>query len=87
VTRDGVVMAGQAGASGHLHLGDGARVAAASAVFKSVPAGVQVAGTPAVEAGKWRRRQVLIARLDEIHRRLKALERRLGAAAQEGDQR
>jgi UDP-3-O-[3-hydroxymyristoyl] glucosamine N-acyltransferase len=81
---DGVVMAGRAGASGHLEIGDGARVAAASVALKSVPAGVQVAGWPAVEAGKWRRQQALLGRLDEIYRRLKALERRLGAAAEEG---
>jgi UDP-3-O-[3-hydroxymyristoyl] glucosamine N-acyltransferase len=84
---DGVVMAGRAGASGHLEIGAGARIAAASVALKSVPAGSQVAGWPAIEAGKWRRQQALLARLDEIYRRLRALERRLGTVEEEGHER
>lgn len=74
---DRVVMAGQSGAAGHLELGDGARVAAKSAVFKSVEAGRTVAGIPAIEASRWRRVQAVTAKLDEMRRRLRALERRL----------
>jgi UDP-3-O-[3-hydroxymyristoyl] glucosamine N-acyltransferase len=75
---DYVVVAGQAGIAGHLRLGKGARVAAKSAVFKDVPAGAQVAGIPAADAGKWRRQQALLQRLEELQRRVRALERRLG---------
>ncbi len=75
---DGVVMAGQSGAAGHLEIGDGVRVAAKSAVFKSVPAGRQVAGIPAVEAAAWRRRQALLTRLADFERRLRAVEARFG---------
>ena len=76
---DGVVLAGQSGVAGHIELGDGARVAAKSAAFASVPAGVQVAGIPAEEAGAWRRQVVMLKRLVELGRRLRRLERRLGA--------
>ncbi|HYG63032.1 MAG TPA: UDP-3-O-(3-hydroxymyristoyl)glucosamine N-acyltransferase [Thermoanaerobaculia bacterium] len=74
---DGVVMAGQAGAAGHIHLGDRAQVAAKSAALATVPAGTTVAGIPAVEMRKWRRQAVLVSRLEEMSRRLRALERRL----------
>jgi UDP-3-O-[3-hydroxymyristoyl] glucosamine N-acyltransferase len=79
----GVVLAGQAGVSGHIEVGSGAQVAAKSAVLASVEPGAQVAGIPAVELRKWRRQAALLARLEEMSRRLKALERKLGATQQE----
>ncbi|HYU31686.1 MAG TPA: UDP-3-O-(3-hydroxymyristoyl)glucosamine N-acyltransferase, partial [Thermoanaerobaculia bacterium] len=79
---DWVVLAGQAGVSGHIHLGDGAQVAAKSAALTSVESGVQVAGIPAVELKRWRRQTVLVARLEEMSRRLRALERKLEAAGE-----
>lgn len=74
-----VVLAGQSGVSGHIKLGDGVQVAAKSAALSSVDPGKQVAGIPAVELRKWRRQAVLIARLEEMSRRVRALEKRLGA--------
>jgi UDP-3-O-[3-hydroxymyristoyl] glucosamine N-acyltransferase len=75
---DGVVLAGQAGVAGHIQLGDRVQVAAKSAALASVVAGTAVAGIPAVELRKWRRQTVLISRLEEMNRRLRALERLLG---------
>lgn len=72
---DGVVLAGQAGVAGHLSVGDGVRVAAKSAVYESVGAGETVAGIPAVPIGSWRRQQALTRRLQELWRRLRAVER------------
>jgi UDP-3-O-[3-hydroxymyristoyl] glucosamine N-acyltransferase len=80
VLGDYVVIGGQSGASGHLTLGDGVRVAAKSAVFKDAAAGEQLAGIPAVAAGRWRRQQATLGRLDELRRRVAALEKRLGGA-------
>lgn len=71
-----VVLAGQAGVSGHIKLGDGAQVAAKSAALTSVEPGTQVAGIPAVELRKWRRQSVMIARLEEMSRRIRSLEKR-----------
>lgn len=82
----GVVLAGQVGVAGHLTVGDGVQVAAKSAVFESIDAGARVAGVPAVDMGRWRRQVVLLAQLETMSRRLKALERRLagsGAAREE----
>jgi UDP-3-O-[3-hydroxymyristoyl] glucosamine N-acyltransferase len=75
---DYVVLAGQSGVSGHIKLGDGVQVAAKSAALSSVEPGTKVAGIPAVELRKWRRQAVLIARLEEMSRRVRALEKRLG---------
>lgn len=82
---DYVVLAGQAGVSGHIKLGAGVQVAAKSAALTSVEPRTQVAGIPAVELRKWRRQTVLVARLEEMSRRLKALERRLGVATESKD--
>ena len=76
---DGVVLAGQAGVGGHIELGDRVKVGAASAAVKPVSAGTVVSATvPAMEIGRWRRLVALIGRLDEIYRRLRALEDRAG---------
>ncbi|HEX4495895.1 MAG TPA: UDP-3-O-(3-hydroxymyristoyl)glucosamine N-acyltransferase [Thermoanaerobaculia bacterium] len=73
-----VVLAGQSGVAGHIELGDGAQVAAKSAALSSVEPRTAVAGIPAVEMRKWRRQAVLLSRLDEIVRRLRAVEKRMG---------
>jgi UDP-3-O-[3-hydroxymyristoyl] glucosamine N-acyltransferase len=83
---DGVVLAGQAGVAGHIQLGDRVQVAAKSAALASVEKGTAVAGIPAVEMRKWRRQTVLISRLEEMSRRLRALERRLGQSGETGDE-
>ena len=83
---DGVVMGGQSGCSGHLEIGAGVKVAGKTAVFAAVPAGQTVAGTPAIEIGAWRRQQALLKRLQELFRRLRRLEERVGGATkEEGD--
>jgi UDP-3-O-[3-hydroxymyristoyl] glucosamine N-acyltransferase len=75
---DGVVLGGQAGVSGHLDVGDGVQVAGKSAVFESVPAGATVGGVPAGDLGRWKRLVVLQGRLEELFRRVRALERKEG---------
>lgn len=70
----GVVMGGQSGSADHLELGDGVQVAAASAVLQDVEAGQKVGGVPATPLGHWRRVSLLVARLPELFRRLRALE-------------
>ena len=76
---DYVVLAGQAGVSGHIELGKGAQVAAKSAALGPVPAGGKVAGIPAVDLRRWKRQIVMVNRLEEMSRRLRALERKVGA--------
>jgi UDP-3-O-[3-hydroxymyristoyl] glucosamine N-acyltransferase len=80
-----VVLAGQSGVAGHIELGDRVQVAAKSAALTSVEAGKVVAGIPAVEIRKWRRQAALISRLEQMSRRLRALERKLGETAEDGE--
>jgi len=55
VLEDYVLVGGQAGIAGHLRIGRGARIGAQSGVGKSVPAGTEVLGSPAVDAREFRR--------------------------------
>jgi UDP-3-O-[3-hydroxymyristoyl] glucosamine N-acyltransferase len=72
----GVIFAGQSGAAGHLSIGEGARVGAKSAVLQDLPPGAFVIGSPAIEAGRWRRAVAVFGRLPELRRRLLRLEGR-----------
>jgi UDP-3-O-[3-hydroxymyristoyl] glucosamine N-acyltransferase len=83
---DGVVLAGQSGVAGHIELGNGAQVAAKSAVLQSVPAGAKVAGIPAMPLGEWRRQSALLARLAELFRRVRRLERPAAAATRDEEE-
>jgi UDP-3-O-[3-hydroxymyristoyl] glucosamine N-acyltransferase len=77
----GVVLGGQVGVGNHLDLGDGVQVAGKSAVFSDAAPGSRLGGIPAIDLGKWRRQSALLARLGQMARRLRAIERRLGIAA------
>ncbi|MFP4212489.1 MAG: UDP-3-O-(3-hydroxymyristoyl)glucosamine N-acyltransferase [Desulfohalobiaceae bacterium] len=72
-----VVLAGQVGVGGHLSVGDGCRVGAKSGVNKSLPAGSEVSGYPAMEHSKFLRLAVLKSRLPEMHAKIKKLESEL----------
>ena len=82
VLEDDVIMAGQSGSTGHIHLGRGARVGAKSAVTKDVPSGEHVAGIPAVDLAEWRETVVLGRRLPDIRRDVADLDVRLAALEQ-----
>jgi UDP-3-O-[3-hydroxymyristoyl] glucosamine N-acyltransferase len=79
VLDDDVMMAGQSGAAGHLHLGKRVRVNAKSAVTKDVADGAHVAGVPAGDVDAWRESVVLVRRLPELRRAVVDLEARLAA--------
>ncbi len=80
-----VVMGGQAGAAGHLSLGDGAQVTAKTAVMKDVPPGALVSGIPARPRGDWARSQAAVARLGKMRQQLKEMERRLKELEKDDD--
>ncbi|HVT59754.1 MAG TPA: UDP-3-O-(3-hydroxymyristoyl)glucosamine N-acyltransferase [Thermoanaerobaculia bacterium] len=75
---DGVVLGGQAATLGHLEVGDGVQGAARVAIMESIPARARIAGHPAIELPRYLRQTVLISRLEEMSRRIKELEKRLG---------
>jgi len=70
------IIAGQIGTNQHITIGDGAIITARTGVTKSVPPGRLMGGMmPAMDYQKWRRAQVLFARLPELFERLKKLEK------------
>jgi UDP-3-O-[3-hydroxymyristoyl] glucosamine N-acyltransferase len=73
---DGVVLGARVGAVDHVEIGDRVQAAAGTDVFESLPAGAVVGGSPAHPVGRWRRQMVLLWKLEEMFRRLRALERR-----------
>ena len=76
---DGVMMGGQVGIAGHVRIGDGAQLGARSAVMKSVPEGTLVSGDPARPFRETRRAQAELARIGSLRSRVDELERRLRA--------
>jgi len=60
---DFVVLAGQAGVAGHLNIGTGAKIAAQSGVMKSVPAGAEMMGYPAMPIKQFFKQVAKLARL------------------------
>jgi UDP-3-O-[3-hydroxymyristoyl] glucosamine N-acyltransferase len=82
---DGAVLGGQVGVAGHLTIGERTQVAGQSLVMDSTEPGSVIAGTPTMAIGSWRRQQVLLRRLGEIWRRLRALELRSAVEAEPMD--
>ena len=74
----GVVFMAQAGAAGHLTVGDGAFVGARAGLHKDVASGARVFGAPALEERAWHRAMAALARLPDLMRRFRAVERQLG---------
>jgi len=60
---DYVVIGGQTGLAGHLNIGSGVRIAAKSGVHSNIPAGLEMAGIPAVPVREWRRQIARMVRM------------------------
>ena len=73
----GVVLGGQAGITGHLTIGDGAKIAAQSGVMEDVEPGAVLLGSPARPRGDAMRIHVSMARLPELVRKVRDLEKQL----------
>ena len=67
---------------GHLEIGDGVRVGAQAGVTKSIPAGQEVLGSPAVAYREFVRITGLINRLPDLRKRVMELEKRLAELEQ-----
>jgi UDP-3-O-[3-hydroxymyristoyl] glucosamine N-acyltransferase len=79
---DRVTLGGQVGVAGHIVVGRGAIAAGQSGVTNSVEPGRFVTGYPAIDNRAWRKASVVFAQLPALRERLKAVERRLGLAAE-----
>jgi len=79
VLKKNVLLAGQVGVSGHLTIHDNAVVYAQSGIGGDVEAGAVMSGSPAFEAREWLRAVTAFPKLPEILKRLRELEKRVGA--------
>ncbi len=77
ILKKNVLLAGQAGISGHLTIHEGAIVYAQSGIGGDVAAGSIVSGSPAFEAGQWRRAITAFPRLPEILKAVRRLEKQV----------
>ncbi len=75
---DFVVFGGRAGASGHLTIGKGSKLAGCSAAFTDLEPGSVSGGTPAIPLNAFQRINVLQRKLPEIFKRVRNIESRLG---------
>lgn len=79
------MLAGGVGLAGHLELADGVQVTGMSMVTRSIhQPGTYSAGTPLDTNRNWRRNAARFKHLDELARRLDALERQLRGKDSEG---
>lgn len=83
VLEDGVIMGGNVGTAGHQVLGAGSMIAAQSGVHGDLAPGSVVAGSPHMSIRDWRRWVAARARVPDLIRRLRRLERRAGEPTEE----
>jgi len=70
------IIAGQAGLVGHITVGDHVTIGAQTGVTRNIDDNATVFGSPATDAPKRRKIEVLIRNLDKIVERIDKLERR-----------
>jgi len=70
-----VTLAGQVGVAGHLELGDGVIATAQTGIPHSAPAGSFLSGYPAIENRAWLKSSAVFAKLPELQKRVRELER------------
>jgi UDP-3-O-[3-hydroxymyristoyl] glucosamine N-acyltransferase len=73
-----VTLAGQVGVAGHLQVGDGVIASAQTGIPSSVAAGTFVSGSPAIENRVWLKASAVFARLPELLKRVRDLEKERG---------
>lgn len=78
-TGDYVVMAGQVGVRDHVHIGAGAVLGAQAGVANSVPDGAHMLGSPAMPIREQRVQFAILARLPDMRKQIKDLQRQLDA--------
>lgn len=70
-------LAGQVGIAGHLSIGDDVVATAQTGIPSSIEAGQVVSGYPAIPNRAWLKASAVFARLPELQKRLRQLERRV----------
>lgn len=78
ILKKNVLLAGQVGVSGHLTIHDNAVIYAQSGIGGDVAAGSVISGSPAFDAGTWRRCITAYQKLPEMLKTIRQLEKRIG---------
>jgi UDP-3-O-[3-hydroxymyristoyl] glucosamine N-acyltransferase len=81
-TGHAVILAGQAGSSGHIHIGDNAVVTAQTGLHSDVPANSTYSGYPAVDNKLWLKAMAALNRLPDLMKRVSDLETELASLKQ-----
>ena len=76
---DHVVLAGQVGVAGHLSIGDRAKATAQTGIPNSLDADAFVSGYPAIANRDWLKASAVFRRLPELRKQVQELQRRLEA--------
>jgi UDP-3-O-[3-hydroxymyristoyl] glucosamine N-acyltransferase len=76
-----VTLAGQVGVAGHLTIGDGVVATAQTGIPSSIAPDTVVSGYPAIDNRGWLKSSAVFARLPELQKRVRELERRLESLA------
>jgi UDP-3-O-[3-hydroxymyristoyl] glucosamine N-acyltransferase len=79
-----VTLAGQVGVVGHLEIGDGAIVTAQSGVPGDVAPGAVISGSPGFDNRSWLKAIAVFAKLPDLQRRVRELERALAPKKSDG---
>ena len=79
-----VTLAGQVGVVGHLSIGDDVVVTAQSGVPGDVEPGRMISGSPAFDNRDWLKATAVFARLPELQKRVRELERKLAELEERG---
>lgn len=78
IIEDFVIFGGRSGASNHLTIGKGSKLAGCSAAFSDLAPGSVSGGTPAIPLNAYQRITVVQRKLPELFKRMQRLESRLG---------
>ena len=70
------IIAGQAGLVGHINVGDHVTIGAQSGVTHNIGSNLQGFGSPAMEASKRRKVEVLVKNIEKLAARIEALEKK-----------
>jgi len=87
VLEDFVMVAGQAGLTGHLRIGKRARIGAQAGVMADVPEGADVVGSPAVPVREFFRQVALVRRMARADRRAGSAPRGAAGAGDEAGEK
>jgi UDP-3-O-[3-hydroxymyristoyl] glucosamine N-acyltransferase len=78
-----VILAGQVGAAGHLTIGDGVIAIAQTGIPHSVEPGRTISGSPFVDYKLWLKASAIYAKLPDLLKTLRSLERRVDRMEQD----